>query len=677
MKKLPLLFLLIFPFTLWGQQQTDSLKSLLDEVSGYAKAELLNQLSVAYNEEDSVQALFYANQALSLSIRSANQEQIANSYFNIGECLYYFDELEKARPNYSQALKIYTKLDDKDRMGETYNSIGLIYHFQGQYDIALQHQIEALKCLESSNNKHEMAHVYSNIGMMYSRLGNYALAIHNYQKAATINSKINDKYSIAVNYNGIGTGYYNMNLLDSAIANYKNAMRIFEELDDQKNIAVAQNNIANIYAENVDSIPKALSYYQKAISVFDQLNENRYKIYALEGLGCVYRSLGQYDKALQTFRDGLLLAHKYQDGFYFEQLFYKDISETYEKLGMHDKALFNYKLYNVYEDSLRNDEQIKQVIELEKKYEKEKNEVEIARLNAEAEISSLQIQKSKVTLLFGIITILLLTAIIAYISYAYYNKRKINLLLQLKNSQIQTQKNELEILNASKNKFFSIIAHDLKNPFHTVLGYSSLLDKEYERFSDADRQKYARDIFKSTHSIFRLLQNLLDWSRSQTGRINFEPIVFDFKGLSENIHSLLKPVADNKKIMLEWEIAEQSFVYADPIMVETILRNLVSNAIKFSYENSTIRTTIELTKDVATICVRDFGVGISKNDLQHLFRIDSKVKRKGTSNEDGSGLGLVLCKEFIEINNGTICAQSELEKGSTFCVTLPTAKQKR
>ena len=520
MKKLSLLFLLILPFTLWGQQQTDSLKSLLDEVYGYAKAELLNQLSVIYNEEDSVQALFYANQALSLSIRSGNQAQIANSYFNIGECFYHFDELEKAMPNYSQALKIYTKLDDKDRMGETYNSIGLIYHFQGQYDIALKHQIEALKCLESSNNKHEMAHVYSNIGMMYSRLGNYALAIQNYQKAATLNSKINDRYSIAVNYNGIGTGYYNINQLDSAIANYKNAMRIFEELDDQKNIAVAQNNIANIYAEDVDSIPKALSYYQKAISVFDQLNENRYKIYALEGLGCVYRSLGQYDKALQTFSNGLSLAHKYRDGFYFEQLFYKDISETYEKMGMLDKALSNYKLYKVYEDSLRNNEQIKQVIELEQKYEKEKNEAEIVRLNAEAEISSLEIQKSKVTLLLGIITILLLTAIIAYISYAYYNKRKINLLLQVKNKKIETQKNELEILNASKNKFFSIIAHDLKNPFHTVLGYSSLLDKEYGRLSDTDRQKYARDIFKSTHTIFRLLQNLLDWSRSQTGRLN-------------------------------------------------------------------------------------------------------------------------------------------------------------
>ena len=112
-------------------------------------------------------------------------------------------------------------------------------------------------------------------------------------------------------------------------------------------------------------------------------------------------------------------------------------------------------------------------------------------------------------------------------------------------------------------------------------------------------------------------------------------------------------------------------------MVETILRNLVSNAIKFSHENSTIRTTIEIGKDVATICVRDVGVGMSMNDLQHLFHIDSKVKRKGTSNEDGSGLGLILCKEFIEINNGTICAQSELGKGSTFCVTLPTEKQKR
>ena len=677
MKKLLLLFILILPISLLGQQQTDSLKSLLNEISGYAKAAVLNQLSAAYNEEDSVQSIYYANQALSLSIRSGNQPQIANSYFNIGECLYYFDEFEKALPNYTKALQIFIEWDDKVKIGKTLNSIGLVHYFLGQYDLALERQIEAIKCLELSDNKDELANVYSNTGMVYSRLGNYNMAIQNYREAAQLNSDLNNKYGIAINYNGIGTGYYNLNKLDSAIANYKQVLNIFEELDDRKSIAIAQNNIANIYAEDANNIQKALSYYQKAISVFEELEENRYKIYALDGLGCVYNSLGQHNKALQIFKDGLLLANKYRDGFYFEQLFYKDISETYEKLGMHDKALSNYKLYKAYVDSLRNDEQIEQVIELEQKYEKEKNEAEITRLNAEAEIASLEIQQSKVSLFFGIITILLLTAIIAYISYAYNNKRKINLLLQTKNAQIETQKNELEILNASKNKFFSIIAHDLKNPFHTVLGYSSLLDKGYERFSDVDRKKYAGDIYKSTHTIFRLLQNLLDWSRSQTRAIDFEPIAFDLKSLSENIHSLLKPVADTKKIIVEWEIAEQSFVYADPLMIETILRNLVSNAIKFSYENSTIRTTIEVEDDVATICVRDSGMGMTSNELKNLFRIDSKVKRKGTLNEDGSGLGLILCKEFIEINKGTIWAKSEPEKGSTFCITLPTAKQER
>ncbi|MGD9929275.1 MAG: tetratricopeptide repeat protein [Mangrovibacterium sp.] len=673
MDKLLLFVFLFAQLSLRAQPPSDSLENALPKLQREAKAAALNQISVTLRSTDSSRSINYAKQALSLGQSLSDPEIIAASFYNLGESYYEFDEFSQALKFYHAALNIYRELNNGIRIGETCNAIGLVHYFRGEYDLALEKQIEALKNLEKTDELQELAHVYSNIGMVYSRLSDYRVAIVNYRKASVINQQINDLYSVAVNFNGMGVGYYNLGMLDSAKVNYGIALDYFKQIDDRKRVAIGLNNIANIYVDEGDSLQKALDYYEQAFHVFDELNDVRNKTFVMEGLGCVYRAMGDNSKALELFKEGLEVAQANRFGYYIQQLYYKDIAATNESLGRIDEAYSAFKLHKIYLDSLHQEERMRQAAALEKKYESEKKENEIARLSAEREVTRLQMQKDKAIRTFGVIAILLLLVTIVYTSVANFNKKRANQLLAQKNTQIEAQKEELELMNSSKNKFFSIIAHDLKNPLHTIMGYSFLLNREYDRFTDTERRKYAGDIYRSTNNIFRLLQNLLDWSRSQTGRLKYDPVTFEFAQLYERIYHLMKPLAEQKNITLGDEIPDDLHVYADPMMVDTILRNLINNAIKFSNSGSEVMTTVTCNHTEVEVHVKDRGVGMSSSELENLFRIDSKVKRRGTNEEDGSGLGLILCKEFVQINQGSIWAESSPGQGSTFSFTIPMA----
>lgn len=230
---------------------------------------------------------------------------------------------------------------------------------------------------------------------------------------------------------------------------------------------------------------------------------------------------------------------------------------------------------------------------------------------------------------------------------------------------------KLRQANAMKDKFFSIIAHDLKNPFNAILGYSSLLNEAYSDFSEAQRKEFIRNICDASESTFKLLQNLLDWSRTQTGGIECLPKKIDLHPIANETTTVLKTSAWNKGISIKVEIPENTFGYADENMIKTIFRNLLSNAIKFSSPGGKVSISANKTNDEIVVCVQDFGIGIAKKDLERLFRIDEQFKSSGTSNEGGSGLGLILCKEFIGMNQGKIWAESTEGVGSIFCFSLP------
>lgn len=232
----------------------------------------------------------------------------------------------------------------------------------------------------------------------------------------------------------------------------------------------------------------------------------------------------------------------------------------------------------------------------------------------------------------------------------------------------------LKEANSTKDKFFSIIAHDLKNPFNAIIGFSNLLVNEYDDFTDEERKEFVRNIQAASNSTFRLLQNLLDWALTQTGSMHFKPDHFDISMAINETLNLSESAAEAKEIIMQSVVPFNTTVYADYHMIMTVLRNLFANAVKFTHRKGTVLVGFEKASSQVTIFVKDNGVGIPEEELSKLFRIDEQYRREGTELEHGTGLGLVLCQEFIKMNGGTMWVESSIEsenRGSAFYFTLP------
>jgi PAS domain S-box-containing protein len=232
---------------------------------------------------------------------------------------------------------------------------------------------------------------------------------------------------------------------------------------------------------------------------------------------------------------------------------------------------------------------------------------------------------------------------------------------------------ELERLNRTKDKFFSIIAHDLRNPFNAIIGFSELLRNDFYEMDNQQKLNLLELINVSSETAFNLLENLLQWARTQTDKIKFTPENFDLSETVNLVFNLHGIMAQKKGIMLKNEILPCTMVHADKNMINTVLRNLISNAIKFSTADSEIVVTAHPETEYVEVQVIDKGVGMSNENLGKLFRIDTYYSTAGTMGESGTGLGLIICKEFVEKNNGHIKAASREGAGTTLSFTLNKA----
>ena len=237
--------------------------------------------------------------------------------------------------------------------------------------------------------------------------------------------------------------------------------------------------------------------------------------------------------------------------------------------------------------------------------------------------------------------------------------------------ELVESRNRLKELNATKDRFFSIIGHDLKNPINNILGLSDLMLAEIKADEYGGVEEYTTMINHSSKKAIDLLSNLLTWARSQTGKINYEPTPVNLKSLAENTIDFLSDNAARKSISLETRVNGNIDVKADPVMMELIIRNLLSNGIKFTREGGTVTIGARDEPDFTRVFVEDTGVGIPEEDMKKLFRLEYNYSTKGTQKEAGTGLGLLLCKEFIGLHGGDIWVDSKVGEGSTFSFTIP------
>ncbi|PLW98120.1 MAG: hypothetical protein C0593_06485 [Marinilabiliales bacterium] len=261
--------------------------------------------------------------------------------------------------------------------------------------------------------------------------------------------------------------------------------------------------------------------------------------------------------------------------------------------------------------------------------------------------------------------------IIALFALIFYliTKRRYSKALE---AEVEKRTTELQKSNNEKDKFFSIIAHDLKSPFNAIIGFADILKNDYDSFTEDEKKLFVDNIHESSHSTFKLIEKLLDWSRAKTGRLKYNPVSIDLSTIGVNMINTYRNAASKKNIVIKSHIGYHSKVYADKDLLETIFRNLISNAIKFTNPHGEIILNAKKEGDFTRISITDNGVGISEENLEKIFSIDVRSSTKGTEEESGTGLGLLVVKEFVETNGGTIQVSSTPGKGSEFSFTVPS-----
>jgi signal transduction histidine kinase len=271
----------------------------------------------------------------------------------------------------------------------------------------------------------------------------------------------------------------------------------------------------------------------------------------------------------------------------------------------------------------------------------------------------------------------LISTIASYTAIAIENTKALEQ-IELHREEIESQRDniieknkELNILNTTKNKFFSIIAHDLRSPFSSILGFSDVLLNKHDTYNSEEREKIIQHIKKGTESAYALMENLFTWAMSQSEKVKFLPKEYNLRDVTDEVIETLTSFAQNKNIDLLNKIDPVILIYADDNMLRTILRNLISNSVKYSHKNSSISVSAKKNNKGVYLEVSDTGIGMTKAQKEKLFSLDINISSPGTDNELGSGLGLLLCKEFIEKHNGEITVESNPGQGSTFSFFLP------
>jgi len=554
----------------------------------------------------------------------------------------------------------------------------------------------------------EKADCYHVLGNSLIEIDKYKPSLSSYFTSLNIRNRLGDSLLISASLNNIGNVHFQMGDYTNALNYYNQSLVLKENAHDLVGVAIMLNNIANVYHKLNDGT-KALTLYFKALDLIEAKKEIVWKSTLLENIGQLYLDRGEISKCLVYYHRALLESEKRGDrksvssvksslaiaylkneeygvalGLFeeaigiareigvlrIEQDCYYYMSDLYEKKNNYEKSIFYFKKYDKIREKINKENSSKDVAEIQAKFQLDKIDSENEILKQRNTIQKLEIEKQKTGIILLFCLGVLILSLVIYSMYISRFRKRHNKILTEKNRIISDKNNSLTSLNATKDKFLSIVAHDLKNPFNAVLGFTDLLLDRYTELEDSMRQEYIEIIHKSALHGSLLLDTLLTWSRSQMGVMKCNPIPFNMGQLIMEEMESFEEKALAKSISLEFSENETVLVHADSDMIRTVVRNLSNNSIKFTKEKGKVIFSIEIENGKAVIAVEDNGVGISSEDKSKLFNLDSNYSKPGTSNEKGTGLGLILCKDFVEKNGGEIGVESQEDEGSKFWFTL-------
>ncbi len=717
-----LLLICIFLSTILKAQTIDSSKSLLNS-SDKKEEERLNQIAERYSFASNDSTKYFTNKSLEISTKKENHSEIIKSYNILGQFFYKKNKIDSAlyyyyksfdycldknlkhligdsqngiglilieQQKYSEAIEIYEnaliiakEVNDKLLQAFIYNNLGLIQLKISNYPEALKFNFKAIELLEHIGKENMTYSSLNNISYIYLKNKNYSEAIKSIQKSLQISSKLNDIQNILVAELQLGNAYSLTNKKDSSLHYYSKALDRAEKIGNTKYIGMAHRQIGLIYDQK-SNFKEALLHYNKSYENCKVQNFINGEATALVSMALCHTKLNNNKKALNL----ALQAHtliKDSEHKSSKKSVYNTLAQTYKANDKLDSAYKYLSLHNQIERSIYTDKKARELSKLETQFDTKNKIKENQLLKTKTQVQELRISSQRDTLNYMIVFSILIGLLLFFAIWQYRKQKLLSIALVSRNKKINHQKQELDLLiselkdtviqlkevNATKDKFFSIIAHDLLNPFHVLLGFSNILNLQFDEMNDQEKKLMISDLSETANSTFTLLDNLLEWSRSQKGLIEIKPTEFFIINLIDSVVGTYKINARTKDIKIHVESNPNLSIIVDEPTLNICLCNLLNNAIKFTPESGTITISAQQNNNTLRLKISDSGIGMNKETLKKLFKIEESFSTRGTNKEKGSGLGLILVKELVEKNQGRIFVESELGKGSHFMIDLP------
>ncbi len=585
------------------------------------------------------------------------------------------DQFDLAIDMYLKGLSIYDrfldvpasnsiKLQGKETailQGNLKYGIAEVYAKLQQHDFSLDFFRGAVAHYALAGEDSLQMEALNGLALSWFYLENYKEGMFYFNALLNIAHKVADSNMIAGACNNIGLVNIKTGDFVSAKTNFLRAAKIYNSIGETKKQAVAIYNLGFIQGQ-LGSYDSVVVYYLKVLKLLNNIGDHEGMVKAQLAIAQYYYSKGWFDKTEVFLFEALENANLAGANHFIIEI-YQHLSALFAGQNRYAEAFSYQKTCQMMRDSMYHQSK-ENISALQLKYETKKREREKMLLRQENQIAELRLQKQENRLIYLIIISVLALLAVLVIYQKYRLKKKTNILLA-------RQKQQLELINATKDKFFSIIAHDLKNPFYSIRNLSDVLYHDFKKLNEDQKARLIAGLNRSTGHISHLLENLLQWAMSQTGKLKINLSECSLTIIIQDEIKLARTHADKREITIKNSVSPGFFTYCDQQMLAFVIRNLLSNAIKFSNRGSLVIISAIAHHETIQVCIRDQGQGISRENISKLFRIDENPSTIPASGQKGSGLGLILCKDFITRNNGKISVESTPGKGSMFTFTLP------
>lgn len=643
-------FSLLIYSGIYSQNKIDSIYQIIKNKPEDVKFKYLSDQCWRYRYDNTRLSLELGDSALTIARKMRNRRFEAQILNRIGVIHKWANDLELSM-HYSQAaLLAAQECQDSIEIGYAENNIGGTYQYKMFNTIAIEHLINAEQIFGKLKFKPGLAACLVNLGEIYQRQQNYPKAISFFNQALRLRLEAGEKHGIALSQEGIARLYIEKGSYDSARIKFYEVEKFARELNDNSLLASALEGLSKIDLVKKD-YKNACNLQNEALELNKKLLNLRSEISGRLNLANILMQQSEFTGA----KNNLDLAyHLIQTGRNEANLpeCYLGYSNYYAKRKEFEKSLYYSRLFINIKDSIAKKENLAhgdELVEI-KKYLDFQNQNKLLQ-------KTLEYEEGKT--LRGIINYVLLLIIAVVLFWRYRVKKAAN--------------KKLSKMNAVKDMLFGIIAHDLKNPFHTILSSSEMLLKDYDDLSKEDKIQIIEIIQNSGKQTYKLLENLLYWSLSQTGGVDFRPEAVPLSEIITETIALHSNSAFTKNVTLIPKIEEELVALCDKEMAKLVLRNLVSNGIKYTGEGGNVEIILKRKGKFAEVSVQDDGVGMTPELRSNLKKIGRHSSTPGTKGEKGTGLGLLLCNEFVEKNKGHLTIDSEEGHGSRFIFTLPLA----